>query len=141
MTQVVHAYVGPDPLDPAAIESLSRDETAGASVAFVGVVRNHDCDRAVVALEYEAHPLAGDMLRKLLDEYSHNHPDVIKVAAAHRTGALTIGDVAFIACVSAAHRRDAFVACAEIVDAVKEQLPVWKLQKFDDGSCEWVNAS
>ncbi|MDR2975167.1 MAG: molybdenum cofactor biosynthesis protein MoaE [Propionibacteriaceae bacterium] len=141
MTQVVQAHVGPDPLNPAAMEAMVRDKAAGACVAFVGIVRDHDCDRAVVALEYEAHPSASDVLRQLLDDHGHKHPEVIKVAAAHRTGALTIGDVAFVACVSAAHRRDAFLACAEIVDTVKEKLPVWKLQRFADNSCEWVNAS
>jgi molybdopterin synthase catalytic subunit len=61
------------------------------------------------------------------------------VAVSHRVGALKIGDIALACAVSADHRREAFEACADLVDQVKLRLPVWKHQIFADGSDEWVN--
>ena len=65
----------------------------------------------------------------------------IAVAVSHRIGLLRIGDVALAAAVSAAHRREAFAACIDLVDEVKRRLPVWKRQEFADGSDEWVGSA
>lgn len=137
--RVVYLYVGPDPLVPSEMEALVRDPSAGATVTFTGIVRQADEDRQVVSLEYEAHPDAAAVLGRLAAELLDAHPEVVAVAAAHRTGALDVGEVAFVACVSSAHRREGFEACAALVDAVKEALPMWKRQIFTDGD-EWVNA-
>ena len=111
---------------------------AGAIVTFVGVVRDHDHDRAVTALHYEGHPDAGRVLADVLAE-ARQHPGVLGAAARHRVGELAIGDVAFVAAISAAHRREAFAACAWLVDEAKARLPIWKHQFFADGTDEWVN--
>ena len=132
--------VGPDPLDPAGMEALVRDPHAGATVTFTGVVRDTDTGRTVTALTYEAHPDAATHLDHLLRTVAAAPPALSALAAAHRTGRRTIGEVAFVAAVSAPHRREAFAACADLVDAVKHSLPVWKLQEFADGTTEWVNA-
>ena len=65
-------------------------------------------------------------------------PEVAAVAVSHRIGLLGIGDVALACAVSAAHRGQAFAACAELVDEVKARLPIWKRQVFTDGDEEWV---
>jgi molybdopterin synthase catalytic subunit len=111
---------------------------SGATVLFAGVVRDHDHGRAVVSLEYVAHPTAADVLRDCLNEISTD-PDVRSVAASHRVGELHLGDAAVVAAVSAAHRAEAFAACARLVDLLKQRLPVWKRQIFADGTDEWVN--
>jgi molybdopterin synthase catalytic subunit len=67
--------------------------------------------------------------------------EIEKVAVAHRYGQIPIGETAFAVAVSAAHRQAAFDACAAIVDEVKAKLPIWKHQKFTDGSDEWVNCA
>jgi molybdenum cofactor synthesis domain-containing protein len=112
---------------------------AGAVVTFAGVVRDHDGGREVAALHYEAHPDAGRTLAGILDE-ARQRPGVLAAAARHRTGDLVIGDLAFVAAVSAAHRAEAFEACAWLVDEAKSRLPIWKHQHFTDGSDEWVNS-
>jgi len=109
-------------------------------VVFEGRVRDHDHGRAVCSLKYEGHPEADLILREVVSQ-STALPGVIAAGALHRVGELAIGDLAFVAAVSAAHRGEAFAACAWLVDAVKEQLPVWKLQRFVDGSEEWVNCA
>ena len=65
-------------------------------------------------------------------------PGVRAIAVSHRVGRLRIGDVALACAVAADHRREAFATCAELVDEVKRQLPVWKHQGFADGTDEWV---
>lgn len=127
-----------EPLDPAAHEAAVADPRSGAVVCFQGVVRDHDQGRAVTRLEYEGHPSAVDVLRKVAAEIAAD-PAVHAVAVSHRVGPLEIGDVALVAAVSTAHRAAAFAACARLVDEVKAQLPVWKRQVFADGTEEWVN--
>jgi molybdopterin synthase catalytic subunit len=112
----------------------------GAIVTFSGVVRNHDGGRSVNELEYETHPSAADVLQRETQELVSRHPAVLAVRLAHRTGLLQIGDCALFAQVSAAHRAEAFAACADLVDSIKSALPVWKRQIFDDGTDEWVNS-
>ena len=127
------------PLDGAAHERAVADPSAGAVVVFHGVVRDHDQGRGVTVLEYEAHPSAGAVLAEVAAEIESD-PEVHAVAASHRTGVLSVGDVALVAAVSSAHRAAAFNACARLVDEVKARLPVWKRQLFADGTEEWVNS-
>ena len=121
-------------------EHLAAVERAvsGASVLFAGVVRDHDHGRTVVSLEYEGHPTADAVLKECLAEIAAE-PAVNAVAGSHRIGSLEIGDAALVVAVSAAHRGEAFDACARLVDLVKDRLPIWKRQVFTDGTDEWVN--
>lgn len=127
-----------EPLDVAAHERAVADSGTGAVVSFAGVVRDHDHGRVVTLLEYEAHPSAEAVLKEVAAGIAAD-PRVRAVAVSHRVGVLRIGDVALAAAVAAAHRTEAFAACARLVDEVKARLPVWKRQVFDDGSQEWVN--
>ena len=126
------------PLDVAAHERAVARSAAGAQVVFCGVVRDVDSERPVVELEYEAHPSAEGILRELADKYA-GEPHVEALAVSHRVGRLGVGDVALVAAVSTAHRREAFDACARLVDEIKHRLPIWKRQVFADGTDEWVN--
>jgi len=128
-----------DPLDVTAHEKAVADPRAGAVVVFQGVVRDHDGDRAVTLLQYEAHPSAPAVLAAVAAEIAAD-PAVYSVAVSHRVGPLNVGDVALAAAVSTAHRAAAFAACARLVDEVKARLPVWKRQVFQDGTEEWVNS-
>lgn len=128
------------PIVAAEVEAAVNRAEAGAVVVFEGRVRDHDHGRAVTGLTYECHPDADATMQQVLAAAGHQ-PGVIAAAALHRVGDLTIGDLAFVAAVSAAHRAEAFAACAWLVDEVKARLPVWKLQRFADGSEEWVNCA
>src|SRR5262249_55968609 len=125
--------------DVAAHEKAVADPAAGAVVVFQGVVRDHDDDRPVTLLEYEAHPSAPEVLAAVAAAVAAD-PAVYAVAVSHRVGLLNIGDVALVAAVATAHREAAFAACARLVDEVKARLPVWKRQVFRDGTEEWVNS-
>ncbi len=115
------------------------DPAAGGTALFIGTVRNHDHDRQVDELTYEAHPEALEHLRKVAVKVCTDHP-VIALAAVHRTGPLVIGDAAVIVAVAAAHRDAAFAACRQLIDDLKAEVPIWKHQHFSDGASEWVGA-
>jgi molybdopterin synthase catalytic subunit len=134
------ATISDEPLDVAAHERAVQVAAAGAHVVFSGVVRDHDHDRAVVDLLYEAHPSAHEVIAEVASRFA-GRPGVEAVAVSHRVGQLVVGDVALVAAVSTAHRAEAFEICRELVDEVKKLIPVWKLQHFADGSEEWVNCS
>jgi len=137
-SKVQIAEVSDQPLDVRRHESAVRDRGAGADVTFCGVVRDHDDGRTVLELEYSSHPTATAVIAEVAAEVAAD-PDVIAVAVSHRVGMLAIGDVALVASVTAAHRKQAFDTCARLVDEVKSRLPIWKRQVFDDGTDEWVN--
>ncbi|GAA3437967.1 molybdenum cofactor biosynthesis protein MoaE [Kutzneria kofuensis] len=136
---VVRAEISETPVSAAEHAALVADRTAGAVVTFEGVVRDHDHGRDVTELEYSGHPSAKDVIAEVAASVAARHPDVRALAVSHRLGHLAIGDVALACAVSAAHRREAFVVCAELVDEVKAKLPIWKRQVFTDGTDEWVN--
>jgi molybdenum cofactor synthesis domain-containing protein len=119
--------------------ALVADAATGAVVTFAGIVRDHDHGRGVRDLEYVGHPTAKDVVADVVADVAARHCGVRAVAVSHRTGQLAIGDVALAVAVAAEHRREAFAACADLVDEVKLRLPVWKRQTFTDGTEEWVN--
>jgi molybdopterin synthase catalytic subunit len=113
------------------------DPSAGGTALFIGTVRNHDHERPVDELSYEAHPDALERLRRVAERICED-PAVTALAAVHRTGALAIGDAAVIVGVAAAHREVAFAACRRLIDDLKAEVPIWKHQHFTDGASEWV---
>jgi molybdopterin synthase catalytic subunit len=126
------------PLDLAEHVAAVADPRAGATVSFLGVVRDEDDGRAVTRLEYHAHPTATGIIAEIAAEYAAL-PHVLGVAVSHRVGTLEVGDVALVAAVSTGHRGEAFELCTRLVNEVKHRLPVWKRQEFADGTDEWVN--
>ncbi|GAA1491947.1 molybdenum cofactor biosynthesis protein MoaE [Curtobacterium herbarum] len=121
------------------VSAVVASDHDGAVVTFAGVVRDHDGGKGVTALDYERHPSAGDVIASVARTVAEQHPEV-RIAVLHRVGALGIGDVALAAAVASGHRAAAFAACGALVDLVKEQVPIWKHQRFTDGSDEWVAA-
>ena len=141
MTGVKLAQVSDSPIDRTALLALVTRPDAGAVALFLGMVRDHDpqADGTVVALDYTAHPSAGEVIGRLaaavLAEVDPGHEAA--VAAVHRIGRLAVGDDAFVVAVSAPHRRLAFEVCEQLVERVKRELPVWKQQFSSDGSYRW----
>ncbi len=135
MTELV-ARISSEPLDPAVVDRAVVGPEQGAVVIFTGVVRNHDAGQEVSLLEYQAHPDAERFLRTCCEEVSAARG--VPVAAIHRVGELAVGDLALVAAVASAHRAEAFAACAELVERIKHEVPIWKRQHFAGGVTEWV---
>ena len=154
--EVVRAVLSAEPISVDQAIAAVESDTAGAVVSFSGVVRNHDGGKAVERLSYSAHPTAhqvmADVVARLVAEQNAAGDEAggeasagkavqpVRIWAAHRIGMLEIGDPALVCAVSAAHRGQAFAVCSELVDRIKEQVPIWKEQFFADGTVEWVGA-
>lgn len=137
--KLIDAFMTEKPLTGflASAKAATCTDAMGALVVFEGVVRDHDGGSRVSSLTYTAHPTADAVIREVGNGVVAKHPRA-RLWTAHRTGALQIGDIAFLVVAAAAHRHDAFNACSELADAVKAQVPIWKEQELLNGDTEWV---
>lgn len=127
------------PLNISQIIQAVQSAEAGAVDVFIGTVRNKTLDRKVVRLEFEAYDtMALREMEKIVQQTQERWP-VAHMAIHHRKGLLHIGDVAVVIAVATPHRRDAFAACRYAIDTLKETVPIWKKEVFEDGSV-WVAA-
>jgi molybdopterin synthase catalytic subunit len=127
------------PLDVGEVVDALGDDASGGLTLFVGRVRDHDGGKGVTGLDYSAHPSALDKLHEVCDQVASAY-DVHGVAAVHRVGTLAIGDIAVVVATTSAHRGTSFDASRELIDTLKAQVPIWKHQRFSDGSEEWVGS-
>jgi len=112
---------------------------AGGINSFVGTVRDHNKGKKVVRLEYEAYEkMAISEMEKIVEKASEQWP-IERTAIFHRTGVLAATDIAVIIAVSTPHRKASFDACRFIIDTLKETVPIWKKEVYEDGE-EWVSA-
>jgi MoaE-MoaD fusion protein len=127
-----------EPLDPNELLAAVRQDESGAVVLFHGVARNNSEGRRVIALEYDAHAsLAEKKLAEVAHEVRSRWP-IMAIAVLHRTGRLAIGETSLLVAVSSAHRQEAFEASQYAVDRIKQIVPVWKKEIWEDGTGDWV---
>lgn len=120
------------------IDWIMSPESGGIDV-FIGTVRNTTKGKAVLKLDFEAYePMAVSEMEKIAKQAFEKWP-VQKVLIHHRTGILQVGEVPVVIAVSAAHRDAAFDACRYIIDTLKQTVPIWKKESFEDGDV-WVAA-
>lgn len=138
---VLRAAVTFDALDPVAHEALVTSSAAGAVVAFHGVIRDHDPEAhsEVVSVDYSHHPDAETILLRLVERVlASGDPDgEVRVAVSHRVGHLVVGEFALVCCAAAPHRAQAFGVCADLVEAIKAGVPIWKHQVESSGRAVW----
>lgn len=121
------------------LRAALRADTAGAFCSFEGWVRDHHGGRAVGGLRYDAYAaLANREGERILDDAVTRFA-IVDARAVHRTGDLAIGDLAVWVGVSAAHRAAAFDACRWIIDALKVDVPIWKHERYTDGTADWLH--
>jgi molybdopterin synthase catalytic subunit len=109
----------------------------GAVATFIGTVRDNSEGKQVLYLEYETYP---DMAKKKLTEIAieiQARWDSIDVAIVHRVGRLEIGETAIVIAIGSAHRLEAFQACQYAIDRIKEIVPIWKKEFYEDSSA-WI---
>jgi molybdopterin synthase catalytic subunit len=126
-----------DPLEPQPfIEHVRRDES-GAVALFLGVVRNNNLGRRVLHLKYDAYTeMAEKKLRQVAEEVTVRWP-ITDIAIAHRTGRVEIGETSLLVVVSSPHRHEAFEACQQAVNRIKEVVPIWKKEVWEGGE-SWL---
>ena len=120
------------------IDWIMSPESGGIDV-FIGTVRNATKGKKVIRLEFESYePMAIAEMEKIAKQAFEKWP-VQKILIHHRTGILEVGELPVVIAVSAAHRTAAFDACRYIIDTLKQTVPIWKKEIFDDGEV-WVAA-
>lgn len=129
------------PIDAENLKSQVIDPQSGGFVCFEGWVRNHNENKTVSELHYEAHEklavqIGKDIVKQAVKEFAVN-----KAHCSHRIGALKVGDMAIWVGVSANHRKAAFEACEHILNQIKSQVPIWKNEHYKDGQSGWVEAN
>ena len=116
-----------------------QDDSCGGISLFVGTVRNATKNKTVTLLDFSGYePMAAKEMQKIADKALEKFP-IHKIAIHHALGELQIGDIPVIIAVSSAHRKAAFEACEFAIDTLKETVPIWKKEHFEDGEV-WVNS-
>jgi molybdopterin synthase catalytic subunit len=127
------------PLDIAALSARLRADNAGAFCSFEGWVRNHHDGKPVSALEYSAHHALALAQGQAVLRQAAQRFAIINAMCVHRLGFLRVGELAVWVGVSAAHRDAAFTACRFIIDEIKREVPIWKLEHYQSGSTDWLH--
>lgn len=131
--------VTPEPLSGDVVAARVVNNYSGAAVVFLGTVREFTAGRRTVRLEYEAYArMAVEKMQEIGREIESRWPGS-RVAMSHRVGRLEITDNSVVIAVATPHRADAFEACRFAIDRLKEIVPVWKREVWEDGS-EWVGS-
>lgn len=117
------------------------DPAAGAVCVFAGTVRDRSEAGEVTGLTYEAwlelaEQRLSELAREILERWA-----VRRVAIAHRTGELSVGETSVVIAVSAAHRAEAFEACRHGIERLKQDTPIWKKEHLVTGDAHWVMGS
>ncbi|MDQ2719894.1 MAG: molybdenum cofactor biosynthesis protein MoaE [Bacteroidota bacterium] len=118
------------------IARLENDQ-AGATILFIGTVRNVNKEKEVLYLEYEAFKqLAEKMINNIIEDAKSKF-NLIAAVCVHRVGKLNIGDTAVAVITVATHRQEAYMANQFIIDRVKHEAPIWKKEYWADGTYAW----
>ncbi|MDX2303575.1 MAG: molybdenum cofactor biosynthesis protein MoaE [Microscillaceae bacterium] len=126
-------------LDPQEVIRLAESDKAGAVAVFIGTVRNHSQNKHVVSLEYEAYEAMAIRKMEEISEEARQKWPIEKIAMHHRIGKLSIGEIAVVVAVSTPHRKESFEACEFLIDTLKQVVPIWKKEIYEDGEV-WVAA-
>ena len=127
-----------EPIDPAQVLTRVGADEDGASVLFLGVVRDHNDGRSVGGVRYDAYEeMAAQVLSEIVEEAARA-AGTDRVAAVHRIGELKVGEVSVAIAVSSPHRAEAYEASRYVIEEIKKRLPVWKKERYSDGEEAWV---
>lgn len=133
-----NAWITRDVISAESVLPLVGGPSDGAIDLFLGVVRNHNDDRPVSGMHYDAYAeMAERTLSEIVTEAADMH-GVGKVAAVHRVGELDVGEASVVIAASAPHRAEAFAATRYVIEEIKKRLPVWKQERYLAGESRWL---
>lgn len=132
MVEITHSTI-----DVQRILGIVTNPESGAIDVFIGTTRNNSEGRGVLSLLYEAYePMALKVMAQLEDE-ARSRWHVHRIAVVHRLGVIDPAEASVVVAVSSAHRKEAFEACRFLIDRVKQDVPIWKKERYVDGTEEW----
>lgn len=128
-----------------ALEELSRyqatiqqPEKNGANAIFIGTMRDYNLQEKVTAMFLEHYPqMTHSFLTQMCDNYMQQY-HLNNVLLLHRVGNITPNQDIVLLAVWSSHRREAFIACREMMETLKSKAPFWKKETLSDGSQRWV---
>ncbi|MDR0372529.1 MAG: molybdenum cofactor biosynthesis protein MoaE [Nitrososphaerota archaeon] len=124
-------------IDISAVLRSASSNSAGATVLFLGTVRDHGDEGVVSEMYYEAYEeMAEEALRKI-EQQAIQCWNLRGFMAVHRLGNLKVGEVSVAIAASSEHRTEAFEACRYAIDAIKKSVPIWK-KEISAAGCRWV---
>lgn len=124
-------------IDTDALTKSAGADTSGAVVTFLGTVRQDRDGKRLVSLDYDAYPeMAARKMEQVREEIMDRWP-ADEVSISHRFGPMKVGEVSVAIAISCPHRVEAFEACRYAIDRIKEIVPIWKKEVYEDGS-QWV---
>ncbi|RDV13577.1 molybdenum cofactor biosynthesis protein MoaE [Pontibacter diazotrophicus] len=136
---MIDIQISDKPLDISSCIDWVMSPDCGGIDVFIGTVRNATKGKEVIRLEFETYrQMALNEMQKIAEQALEKWP-VQKILIHHRTGVLQVGEVPVVIAVAAAHRAAAFDACRYTIDTLKETVPIWKREVFEDGEV-WVAA-
>ncbi len=131
--------ISKDVLDPKICSDFVSHPSTGGIALFIGTVRNSTNNKKVLRLEFEAYESMAVSEMKKIAKAVVEKWDAQRVVIHHRVGVLDIEEIAVIIAVSTPHRKAAFEACEFAIDTLKQVVPIWKKEIFEDGEV-WVAA-
>jgi molybdopterin synthase catalytic subunit len=138
---MVYTAITRDPIEAAEILARVGSDADGASLLFLGVVRDHADGRPVSGMRYDAYAeMAAPVLQEIAGEAA-SQADTDRIAVVHRYGELAIGEVSVAIAVSSPHRDEAYRASRYVIEEIKKRLPVWKKEHYTDGDSAWVEGT
>ena len=128
-----------EPIDANRLLAQVSSPLAGAVVLFLGTVRELTAGRRTLALDYECYPEMAERELARIEREARVRWPLVECAIVHRLGHLELGEASVAIAVSSAHRQAAFEAGQWMIDTLKEVVPIWKKENWDDGTTEWVH--
>jgi molybdopterin synthase catalytic subunit len=139
--QLIRVSVGDDPINTSALVEEVRRPDSGATVLFLGTVRDRSPGKeGVTHLDYEVYvEQVEPKIREIIDEAARQWP-ILSAVVEHRSGRVDLGEASVAVAVSSAHRADAFAAASFLIDELKTRAPIWKKEHWPGGA-EWSQGS
>ena len=128
-----------EPIDASAVTDSVRSPSCGAVLLFLGTVREMTDGRATLRLNYDAYPEMAERTLRQIEAEARDRWPLDKMTIVHRLGMLELGEISVAVAVSSPHRADAFEAGRWTIDRLKEIVPIWKQEHWNDGTTEWVH--
>ena len=129
------------PIDIEMLLANVKDDSAGATVLFLGTVRNNNDDNAISAIYYEAYVRMAEEAMAKIEAEAVKRWNLKKFAAVHRIGNLKVGEVSVAIAVSSEHRAEAFEAGRYAIDRIKSEVPIWKKETIINKGGMWAQGT
>ena len=134
------ARIAREPIEARDVAARVAHAGAGAVLTFAGVVRDNHLGRKVLGIEYHAYEAMAAKEMERIEEEARSRWPGIAIDMAHRLGKLHVGAASVVIAVASPHRGDGFAALRYAIDKLKETVPIWKKEIYEDGSA-WIEGS